>query len=220
MSTLMRAPKHVGSWYWDLEEITPTGPAPELIAATLAAAAKITEVLKTADLLSVNKIEYSWRVPQHQWPSLRSVLFIPVTPLDDPKLLETILGTRPSAFPSAVINNLYISGMGTWFNTDGEPRREPELVNLSLSPNPLGISADVDVHHDIWGWFDFSGRPHPEVYHRNAPRLEAALRDITALFGVEPEIGEPTYFGHALGFGISTDDADDNGMGLDVTDHL
>lgn len=220
MPTLMRAPKQVGSWYWDLEEITPNGTDSELIAATLAAAAEFAEILKGYGLLNVNKIEYSWNVPNHRWTSLRSALFVPVTPLNDPKLLEMMLGSQPSAFPDAPIDDFYISGTGTWFNSDGEPRREPELINLSLSPSSLGISAELNVHHDVWGWFDFSGRPHPEVYNRNAPRLAEALQDITSHFGVEPETGDPTYFGSAVGFGISTVDADADGMGLDVTDHL
>ncbi|MFD7526999.1 hypothetical protein ACFV8E_05145 [Streptomyces sp. NPDC059849] len=220
MSTLMRAPRHCGSWYWDLEEATPTGPECELIAATLIKAAQITEALKSRDLLTVTKVEYNWYTPNNGWTGLLSSLSIPVTPLDDPELPGRILGSRPAAYPDASIRDFYITGSGTWLDSEGKPRKEFSLVNLSLSPLSIGISAEVAVHHDIWSWFDFSGRPHPDVYNRNAPRLADALQEITSVLGVEPEQGEPTYFGHAVDFGVSTPDADDAGLGPDLTDHL
>ncbi|MGW1188617.1 hypothetical protein [Streptomyces sp. NPDC002559] len=220
MSTLMRAPRHCGSWHWGLEEATPAGPESDLIAATLFKASQLAEVLKSHDLLTVTKIEYNWYAPRHGSTGLLSSLSIPATPLHDPELPGRVLGSRPAAYPNAYIGKFHITGSGTWFNEDGEPRKEPGLVNLSLHPLSIGISAELSVHHDIWSWFDFSGRPHPEVYNRNAPRLADALREITSVLGVDPEPGEPTYFGHAVGYGVSTGDADENGLGLDVTDHL
>ncbi|MFD7497958.1 hypothetical protein ACFV8T_37390 [Streptomyces sp. NPDC059832] len=220
MSTLMRAPKHCGSWYWDLEESTPTGPESELIAATLIKASQFIEVLSSHDLLTATKIEYNWYAPNCGWTGLLSSLSIPETPLHTPDLPERVLGSRPTAYPNAYIREFYVTGSGTWFDSKGNPRKEFGLVNLSLSPFSIGISAEVAVHHDIWSWFDFSGRPHPEVYNRNAPRLANALREITSVLGVEPDPGEPTYFGHAVGFGVSTPDADDDGLGPNLTDHL
>ncbi|GAA1004468.1 hypothetical protein ACFQWA_09960 [Streptomyces thermogriseus] len=35
---------------------------------------------------------------------------------------------------------------------------------LTVSPDPLEPTAEVAVHQGIWSWFDFSGRPHSQVY--------------------------------------------------------
>ncbi|MEU2022612.1 hypothetical protein ABZ565_10640 [Streptomyces sp. NPDC016469] len=220
MSTLKRAPKHVGAWYWDLEEITPDGAERDVIAATLTAAERCAEILRAHALLEATSVEQAWYAPGSGPTGLTSKLSVPVTPLGDPEVTERVLGSRPSGFPDAFIGNMYIRGPGTWFDAEGNARREPELVTIWLTPDSAGISVEVSVHHDIWCWFDFSGRPHPQVHRRNAPRLAGALQEITSHFGVKPETGEPTYFGHAVGYGISTDDADENGMGLDVTDKL
>ncbi|MEU2564292.1 hypothetical protein ABZ626_33925 [Streptomyces longispororuber] len=89
-----------------------------------------------------------------------------------------------------------------------------------MTTSSYGPMATVSVHHDIWCWFDFSGRPHPEVQSMNAPRLTQPLREVCTTLGMEAEAGEPTYFGHAVDFGISTPDADDNGLGPDLTGWL
>lgn len=91
-------------------------------------------------------------------------------------------------------------------------------MELSFRLYRDGMSAKISVHHDIWKWFDFTGRPHPEVYNRNAPRLAEALRELNSVLGVELEPGEPTYYGTPAESGIVTPDPDENGMGLDVTD--
>ncbi|MGQ4490449.1 hypothetical protein ACN6LM_001069 [Streptomyces sp. SAS_281] len=220
MSTLKRAPKHVGAWYWELEEITPEGPERDVVAATLTAAERFAEILRAYELLEATRVEQAWYVPGRGPTGLTTALSLPVTPLGDPQVTERVLGSRPCGFPDALIGSMYVSGPGTWYDAEGKARREPGLIKMWLLPDSNGISVEVSVHHDIWGWFDFSGRPHPEVQKRNAPRLAGALEDITSHFGVQPETGEPTYFGHAVGYGISTDDADENGMGLDVTDRL
>ncbi|MGF7236851.1 MAG: hypothetical protein ACQSGP_18090 [Frankia sp.] len=43
----------------------------------------------------------------------------------------------------------------------------------------------MSVYHDVWMPYDFTGHPHPDVHARNAPRLEAAPRDLDVLLGVE-----------------------------------
>ena len=148
-----------------------------------------------------------------------STLFV-FTPLDDPSFPDKVLGSRPSAFPDAEVDDLHVVGPGTWVDAGGEAHEEPRLVELAVSPDPLGPTATLAVHHDIWNWFDFSGHPHPEVHDQNAPRLAAALRELNSALGVTPELGEPTYFGSALAFGIAVPDARDDGMGPDLTDKL
>ncbi|MFF5333699.1 hypothetical protein [Streptomyces sp. NPDC013181] len=220
MSTLKRAPEHVGAWYWDLAELTPQGAEPDVVAATLTAAQGAADILRAHALLEATAVEQTWYAPGRGPTGLTSRLSVPETPLGNPEVTERVLGSRPSAFPDAFIGSMYVRGPGTWFDAGGHARREPGLVTMWLTPDGSGISVEVSVHHDIWRWFDFSGRPHPDVHRRNAPRLANALREITSHYGVEPETGEATYFGHAVGYGISADDPDENGRGLDVTDRL
>ncbi|MFI0779476.1 hypothetical protein [Streptomyces sp. NPDC021212] len=214
MSQLKRAPKKCGSWFWDLEDIAPPG-----LESALAVAAKMTAVLQKFDLLSPVKLEYSWSVLDSGFTGVMSTLFV-FTPLDDPGLPGKVLGSRPAAFPEAEVDDLHVVGWGTWFDGGGKAHKEPRLVDLAVSTAPFGPTATLAVHHDIWSWFDFSGRPHPEVHRRNAPRLEAALRELNSTLGVTPELGDPTYFGGATEWGIGTPDAFEDGMGADLTDKL
>jgi hypothetical protein len=96
---------------------------------------------------------------------------------------------------------------------------ERDLVVLAVSPDSRHLWAEVAVFHDVWGYFDFAGTPHPDVQERNAPRLAAALRALDSLLGVVAEQGDPTYFGRAEGYGVETPDAID-GRGPDLTDLL
>lgn len=214
MSILMRAPKECGSWYWDLEEVVPAG-----LESALLVAARVAEVLKRFDLLDPVRIEFGWYVLGSGPTGVRSTLFTSL-PLHDPALPEKVLGSQPAAFPDSEVGDLNIGGSGTWFDTAGKGRREPGLIEFSVSTDPYGPTVTLEVHHDIWSPLDFSGRPHPDVHERNAPRLSAALREITAVLGVSAETGDPTYFGHAVEFGIYTSEAQENGLGIDLTDRL
>ncbi|MFF2899988.1 hypothetical protein [Streptomyces sp. NPDC057966] len=214
MSTLMRAPRHCGSWFWDLDEAMMPG-----LNSAISVAMRMVDILKKFDLFSPATLEYNWYVLDFGPTGIGSRLIL-AEPLDASSLSERVSKSRPAAFPNSEVGILHLTGSGTWSDVEGTLRREARLVDISVNPDPTGLVAELSVHHDIWSWFDFSGRPHPGVYNRNAPRLANALRDITSALGVEPDPGEPTYFGHAVGFGISTPDADDDGLGPDLTDHL
>ncbi|MFF6826012.1 hypothetical protein [Streptomyces longwoodensis] len=86
-------------------------------------------------------------------------------------------------------SGFHVLGTGEWSDADGARHREERLVELTVSAEPLGLSADVAVLHDVWGPFDFRGSPHPAVHRHNAPRLAAALRELETVLGVpaEPE---------------------------------
>ncbi|WP_254709411.1 hypothetical protein [Streptomyces lunaelactis] len=107
----------------------------------------------------------------------------------------------------------------TRLDAEGKHHREHRLVELTVSPDSIGLSAEAAVFHDIWGEFDFRGYPHPDVRKRNAPRLAAALQALDSLLGVAAESGEATYFGRAEGYGIQVPDVLD-GRGPDLTDLL
>ncbi|WP_019709036.1 hypothetical protein [Streptomyces xinghaiensis] len=214
MSKLMRAPRECGSWNWDLEEVASPG-----LESALATAGRMAEVLTRYDMLLPHKIEIDWYVAGRGGIGVTTTLAL-TCPLEDPLLAERARASRPTGFPDAEIAEICVIGSGVWIDEDGRSHREPRLVELSVDPAPVGLSAEMAVHHDIWGWFDFAGRPHPEIQKRNAPRMEAALRELNALLGVAAEPGEMTYFGFATEFGIGTPDALEDGTGPDVTDKL
>ncbi|MZE80498.1 hypothetical protein [Streptomyces xinghaiensis] len=214
MSTLMRAPKECGSWFWDLDETAPPG-----LESAMETAEKLAGVLKKQGLLFPYELEYGWYVLDSGYTGMRSTLSVSA-PLNTPNILARLRGSRPTAFPDAQIDDVYVVGSGTWIDATGNSRREPRLIELSVCSQPIGLSATLAVHHDIWKWYDFSGRPHPEVYNRNAPRLAEALRELNSVLGVYPETGEPTIFGVAMELGIDTPAPYDDGSGPDVMDSL
>ncbi|WP_199791392.1 hypothetical protein [Streptomyces sp. 142MFCol3.1] len=214
MSTLMRAPRECGSWFWDLDEVAAPG-----LESALAMAARMADVLGKHELLTPHRLEYDWYVLDSGGIDITTSLALTV-PLGDPRLPERVLRSRPSGFPDAEVDDIHVVGTGTWIDSQGKTHREPRLVDLSVSPAPVGLSAELAVHHDVWGWFDFAGRPHPDVHQHNAPRLAAALQDLNSSLGVKGEPGEVTYFGFATELGIGTPDALDDGSGPDVTDRL
>jgi hypothetical protein len=177
------------------------------------------EALGRHELLIPHRLEYDWYVPDSGGIDITTTLALTL-PLGDPRLPERVLSSRPSGFPNAECDDVHVMGAGVWMNAAGKPHREPRLVDLSVSPAPVGLSAEISLHHDIWGRFDFSGRPHPDVHRHNAPRLAAALQDINSMLGVKGEPGEVTYFGFATELGIGTPDALEDGSGPDVTDKL
>ncbi|OKI85074.1 hypothetical protein AMK11_21800 [Streptomyces sp. CB02414] len=210
----MRAPRECGSWFWDLEEVAAPG-----LESALATAATMAEVLRKRELLTPHSLEYGWYVLDAGGIGVTTRLSLTV-PLGDELLPERVVNTRPSGFPNAEVDDLHVIGAGSWIDANGMARREPRLIELSVSPAPVGLSAEVLVHHDIWAWFDFAGRPHPQIYQHNAPRLADALEELNAVLGVRAEPGEATYFGSATDLGIATADALDDGTGPNVTDKL
>lgn len=214
MSTLMRAPRACGTWFWDLEEYAPSG-----LESALTTAHRMTEALTKHHLLMPQQLEYRWYVLDSGGIHVSTSLAL-TTPLHDPRLPARVRGSSSVGFPDADVDDLHVVGPGQWIDAAGTSHVEPRLVELSVSPAPVGLSADLAVHHDIWGWFDFAGHPHPGVHQRNAPRLAAALQDLNALLGVDGEPGEPTYFGFATNLGIGIPDALDDGSGPNVMDKL
>ncbi|MEV6583308.1 hypothetical protein AB0M92_34755 [Streptomyces sp. NPDC051582] len=136
-----------------------------------------------------------------------------------PRWRMTYGGCRPAGHPAAEIGGILVHGSGVWLDGDAKSRSEYRLIELLVSPDAIGPSAELSVYHDVWGPCDFRGLPHPAVEARNAPRLTAALRDIEALLGIGAEPGEATYFGRAEGYGLKAPDLVD-GRGPDLTDSM
>ncbi|POX43138.1 hypothetical protein C3486_02340 [Streptomyces sp. Ru73] len=209
----MRAPEECASWEWELNNVTPPG-----LASALSTAARMSSLLRDHGLLEPNQVEWFWFVYGIGGIGIKTTL--PVRGrLDPADLTRRIERSRPSGHPDAQVGNLTVSGRGTWLDAEGEERREQDLVVLSVDPDEYHLSADVAVFHDIWGYFNFRGTPHPEIYKRNAPRLASALAELETLLGRTASAGDPTYFGRADGHGIEMPDVID-GRGPDLTDRL
>lgn len=215
MSTLLRSPKERGSWYWDLDDFAAPG-----LESSLSIAARMCNVLTRHELLTPVELEYKWFVLGSGTTGIKTTLELAKSPLGDANLPERVRGSRPAAHPAADIARVKVFGAGTWIDDGGQPKTEYRLVDLSLSTAPVGLSAELSVHHDIWGLYDFAGHPHPKICQNNAPRLTAALRDLTTLLGMPPEPGERTYFGASTVDGVANPDPDENGLGPDLTGRL
>ncbi|MFE2250467.1 hypothetical protein [Streptomyces lavendulae] len=212
MSILMRAPRESGSWFWDLYDVSESGLEP-----ALATAARMSAVLSAHGLLEPQALEWSWFEVGKGGLGIDSGLSLLSRSLGDEKLADEIRGCRPVGHPGAEMTGFVVVGSGTWYDAEGSARKEGRLVELRVSPDSIGPSATLSVHHDVWATCDFRGNPHPEVHARNAPRLATALRELDVLLGVEAEPGEPTYFGMAKAYGLEDAELID-GRGPDLTD--
>ncbi|WP_434591778.1 hypothetical protein [Streptomyces sp. A5-4] len=106
------------------------------------------EVLVRLGLLVPAKLEYRWHVLGVGTSGITSSLEL-TKPLGDPSIPERLLGMRPIGFPTAEIGDIHVIGAGTWLDATGKPQKEMQLLNLSVSPAPVGLSAELSVHHDI-----------------------------------------------------------------------
>ncbi|MFI0261894.1 hypothetical protein ACH4OW_22990 [Streptomyces sp. NPDC017056] len=214
MPTLMRAPRECGSWFWDLEDVTAPG-----LEAALETAARMSAVLQANELLEPASLEWSWFEVGKGGLGIHSRLDIVGRSLDDAEVVEQVRACQPVGYPSAEMSEISVVGSGVWIDADGNRKREHGLVELSVSPDVIGPSAELSVYHDVWALCDFRGIPHPALHARNAPRLASALHSLDDLLGVAAEPGEPTYFGVAEGHGLKAPDIID-GLGPDLTDLL
>lgn len=210
---LMRAPQECASWEWELDDFAQPG-----LDSALMTAVRMSSVLRKHGLLEPARLEWDWTVFGRGGVGARTSLALRGS-LNEAELAQRIQDVRPAGIPQADIGLLVVSGPGTWADAEGTERSEPGLVELTVYPDEIHLAAEVSVFHDIWGYCNFKGVPHPEIQKRNAPRLTAALQELDALLGTPGEPGDPTYFGHAEGHGLEMPDLID-GLGPDLTDRL
>ncbi|MFF4012279.1 hypothetical protein [Streptomyces sp. NPDC001717] len=209
---LMRAPKECGSWFWDLDDVAEPG-----LESALATAARMGAVLRKHALLEPSSLEWHWFRIGEGGLGIHSRLDLVRRSLDDPALPGDLRACQPAGHPQAEMGGILVLGSGAWFDANGTRHTEYRLVELMVSPDEIGPSAELSVYHDVWGQCDFLGDPHPAIHANNAPRLATALRELDQLLGVEAQPGEPTYYGRAEGYGLRAPDLID-GRGPDLTD--
>ncbi|GAA2959002.1 hypothetical protein GCM10020227_27670 [Streptomyces flavovirens] len=108
-------------------------------------------------------------------------------------------------------------GSGTWFDASGTAHNEYRLVELMVSPDEIGPSADFPCITTCGASVIFEVIRTQLSTPPNAPRLSSALRELVQALGVEAELGEPTYYGRADSYELEAADIID-GRGPDLTD--
>ncbi|MFK4116686.1 hypothetical protein [Streptomyces longwoodensis] len=73
-------------------------------------------------------------------------------------------------------------------------RREPGLFLLGGSALLGYVGVDLATRTDFWLPYDLKGRAQPDVYAANAPRLSAALRDLSEALDSDTDPDDPTCF--------------------------
>lgn len=209
---LMRAPRECGSWFWDLDDVTEPG-----LESALKTATRMSAVLRKYELLEPASLEWHWFEVGKGGLGIHSRLNLGGRSLGDPALPGDLRVCQPGGHPQAEMGGILVLGSGAWFDASGTRHNEYRLVELMVSPDEIGPSAELSVYHDVWGQCDFRGEPHPAIHANNAPRLASALQELHQLLGVEAEPGEPTYYGRAEGYGLEAPDIID-GRGSDLTD--
>ncbi|MBK3595963.1 hypothetical protein GT016_31830 [Streptomyces sp. SID3915] len=209
---LMRAPKECGSWFWNLDDVVEPG-----LESALRTAGRMSEILQKHSLLEPDALEWNWFEVGKGGTGIHSRLNLVGHTLTDPALPNSLRACRPNGHPHAEMGEIIVLGSGTWFDASGTAHNEYRLVELMVSPDEIGPSAELSVYHDVWGLCDFRGNPHPAIHAANAPRLSSALRELVQALGVEAELGEPTYYGRADSYELEAADIID-GRGPDLTD--
>ncbi|MFJ4902665.1 hypothetical protein [Streptomyces sp. NPDC088727] len=209
---LLRAPRECGSWFWDLDDVAEPG-----LESALRTADRMSAVLQKHALLEPATLEWNWFQVGIGGLGIHSRLDLANRPLADPAWPGALRACLPTGHPQAEMGAILVLGSGTWFDAGGTRHNEYSLVELMVSPDEIGPSAELSVYHDVWGPCDFRGVPHPAVHAANAPRLASALLELSQVLGVEPAPGEPTYYGQADGLGLRAPDIID-GRGPDLTD--
>ncbi|MFD4766290.1 hypothetical protein [Streptomyces niveus] len=174
-------------------------------------------ILQKHALLEPDALEWNWFQVGKGGLGIHCRLSLVGGSLEDQALPDDLRSCRPNGHPQAEMGGILVLGSGTWFDASGTRHSEYRLVELMVSPDEIGPSAELSVYHDVWGRCDFRGKPHPAIHAANAPRLSSALQELVQLLGAEAEPGEPTYYGRAEGYGLEAPDTIDR-RGPNLTD--
>lgn len=99
--------------------------------------------------------------------------------------------------------------------SEGRALREEKLFRLGASALLDYVSVELVTYNDVWLPYDLEGRPQPAVFGLNAPRLSAALRDVSEALDSETDPDDATYFGKPNETGVENYFEDD-GTASDV----
>ncbi|GAA4586850.1 hypothetical protein GCM10023194_34170 [Planotetraspora phitsanulokensis] len=99
----------------------------------------------------------------------------------------------------------------------GETEEVPQagLFRLGASAFAGFAGTELVTFSDAWMLYDLKGRPQPALHVANAPRLSAALRELSEVLGSETDPEDSTYFGKPTETGVDNF-FDDDGTASDV----
>ncbi|MGW9350595.1 hypothetical protein [Nocardiopsis flavescens] len=197
---LTAAPAPVASWSWevssDADDLTLADACARLHTAA--------DVLASEGLCTPRTLRVSWLRPGEGYSGFASLMDIdPAEEFTPAAMADRVPVGRPAGLPDAEPQALTLAGPGSWTDAQGAEQRAHGLVDATVYLAPWFLEVTVAVRHDIWLRADFSGRPHPRLYRRNAPRLAAALEGVEKALGLETSPGEPTPHGTPDKYGIS-----------------
>ena len=155
MTQLLSAPSDIASWDWyvDVE-------SGEVLNSATSLALSISRVLDRQSLMELSEIRVSWHRYGQGPIGFRSLVSLRgIQGLNAEVMTERIMSSQPAGYPDTHAGQIELLGSGYWINANGERKREEQLVDVSLLVTPDYISVALGVRHDIWLWFDFSGRP-------------------------------------------------------------
>ncbi|MFH8407909.1 hypothetical protein ACH4FX_24395 [Streptomyces sp. NPDC018019] len=117
---------------------------------------------------------------------------------------------------SGKIGSVYADANSAGVIVDGgEEFREDGLFQVGASVLLDHIGVDLETPSDAWMPYDLKGRAQPSVHAANAPRLSAALRDLSETLDSETDPDDPTYFGKPTETGVDNY-FDEGGAASDV----
>jgi hypothetical protein len=179
----------IGIWYFYRESPVIVDRSREDYSHLLQFVQTVAEVLEEYELLSVERVIFE--DPRR-----------PTTTLDLPKgvtasaLASTIEANIPAAYlaPSFVLPEVtMLAGHGVVFDANGKRVQEPDVT--WLYGTALGrLGAVISTQVDAWMEYTLDARHQPEVWNRNAPRLEQALREIEKKTGITVDPAPNTRF--------------------------
>ncbi|MFE0546527.1 hypothetical protein [Streptomyces sp. NPDC058891] len=76
----------------------------------------------------------------------------------------------------------------------GQEVLQKGLFQLGATSFADFVTVDLVTCTDVWLQYDLRGRPQPEIYAGNAPRLAVALRELSEALESETDPDDPTYF--------------------------
>lgn len=95
-----------------------------------------------------------------------------------------------------------ITCTGVLIDGEGREIRQERLFLLGAAAYRDYVTTDLVTFSDAWMPYDLVGRAQADVHAANAPRLEAALRDLAEALGEETDPDDPTYFGRPTETGV------------------